>query len=242
MAESQAELDNLSSDTLESESDGKPRTQELPGDLGKVFLAIENQVISLNAEWNAYEQLFAAEDDWRMLVRSSPFGWTLIHDAIVERCILRITRIVESGKRRMTFIHVIEILKSLQHNDLVKSLHVQLVSIKAKVVPLKELRDKVLAHSDRGVGTGEVSYPVVSLGMIRDLMPEIAQFCQSVRSHFGLSPFAYDWCLGAWAGGIVEDQRMIQQFRDLKRRLVRGELASEGNLPREVLGIGRTKR
>ena len=200
-----------------SESDG--RKPELPGQTGEVFLAVENEVIRSHAEWGIQQQLFEKDDDWDLLVRSSAFAWPILHDALVERCILRIARLTDraatgssKGNQNLSFERLVRVLATEGHDDLQRKLQADLVELRQFVEPLTSLRHKVLAHSDVDTLLGKRNYPQVSINRVNQILPRIAAMCNTARANFKLPHFHYDWCFGAWAGGILDDLRRLQRF------------------------------
>jgi hypothetical protein len=198
----------------------------------------------LHAEWGIYAQLIENDDDWNLLVQTSRFAWPVLHDALIERCILRVTRLAdpaESGKDKhnLSFAFLIHTLKSQSHDQLCDELHNALSDLKESVERLIDLRHKVLAHSDLDVSLRNKEYPLVSINMIKELLPKIREFCQKVRTHFGLVHFHYDWCVGAWAGGIVDKLQKLQRFEALRGRVRKGEQLDVYELRRAIMTAGR---
>jgi hypothetical protein len=222
----------------------KGREPELPNPLGEVFLEIENQVVALHAEWGIYAQLFEKDEDWNLLVQTSRFAWPVLHDALIERCILRITRLTDpakSGKDKLnlSFAYLIHILKSESHDRLCGQLDTTLGDLKQQLKPLVDLRHKVLAHSDLSVSLKKGEYPLVSINMINELLLRIRDFCQKVRDHFALGNYDYDWCVDAWARGIVEHLQTLQRFETLRDRVHDGEPLDVYELRRAIMAAGR---
>lgn len=229
-----------------SETKNNSRKPELPGLLGNAFLEIENQVISLHAEWGIYHQLFEKEEDWSLLVQSSYFAWPILHDSLVERCILHVTRLTDPAaslnsneKTNLSFAYLIRLLTVGHDDELCSELQRDLDSLKAQIEPLKHLRDKVLAHADESVAFGRKAYPMVSISKIHSLLPRVSDFCQKVRMHFGLVHFHYDWCVGAWAGGIIASFRKLERFEELRDRIHRGESLDVYQLRQAIMKAGR---
>jgi hypothetical protein len=228
------------------ETDKHTREPELPGLLGEVFLEIENEVIALHAEWGVYRRLFEKEEDWKLLAESSAYGWPILHDALVERCILRISRLTDpalsqqsTDKENLSFAYLVRLLQQERHDELCEALEPQLGAMKEGLKPLIELRNKALAHSDMSVGLEKKHCPVVSVNMINGLLPRIADLCQNIRSHFGLAHFHYDMCIGAWAGEIVADARRLRRFDELYERVCDAEPLDVYQLRRAIMDAGR---
>ncbi|MEX2317339.1 MAG: hypothetical protein WD669_09325 [Pirellulales bacterium] len=222
------------------------REPELPGELGKVFVEIENQVIALHAEWGVWRQLFEHEGDWRLLVQTSAYGWPVLHDALVERCILRMARLTDRAathnspeKQNLSFAYLRSVLKSEGHDELSRLLTMKLDEMKDLAHPLIALRHKVLAHADLEVSLGKREYPNVTINRISDLVPRVADFCQAIRVHCGLVHFYYDWCVGAWARGIVDSLQKLQRFNELRDRIRNMEVLDVYQLRQAVLEAGR---
>jgi len=210
----------------------------LPGKLGEIFLDIENQVIALNAEWHIYQQLFENEEDWQLLVQSSAYGWAVLHDALVERCIFRITRLIDRDKRTVSIPNLIRIARKEGVCDLGKALDADVDALKKGAKKLKKLRNNVLAHHNYDVAIGRRAYPIVSMAMIKSLIGRITDLCQSFRRRFGLDHFAYDMLVGAWADGITASFRRLQRFEELRKQVRRGELSNH-ELRQAILNMGR---
>lgn len=212
----------------------------------RCFNVVQNQVVKLHAEWGGYQQLFGDENDWELLVQYSRFAWPILHDALVERCVLLIARLTDkpfsSGskdKPNLSIAQLIRILRGEGHGGLCDQLDVSLKQIREESEPLVSLRHKVLAHSDLHVTRGEREYPKVSVQLIGSLIPRIAGICQTVRTHFDAGHFHYDWCVGAWAKGIIQSLQRLQQYEELRDRIRRGEPLDVYDLRQALLTVGR---
>ena len=179
-------------------------------------------------------------------MQSSSYGWPVLHDALVERFILRITRLSDPAeslkskeKTNLSFTYLIGLLEDGRHAGWLEELKADLDSFKVQIGPLKDLRDKVLAHTDEAIAMRKRQYPVVSISTMNKLIPRISDFCQKVRTHFDLVHFHYDWCVGAWVGGITASFRKLERFEEICDRVHNGEPLDVYQLRQAILKAGR---
>ena len=203
-----------------------PDTEEvekIPADVLKPLWFAQWELVAIACTWDVLQDIFGAEDSSNLLSRASNYGFREIQDALIEKCILGLARLMdregEGARRTLSLQGLHRAMQDQGHDALAASVCRSLSEEDADGRSLKEMRNKVLAHNDWGTGVGMVEHPEVKFRYIQSRIECWQELVNEVRAYFGVKRFCYELTMGADASGILESLRVLKQFRELRKQL-----------------------
>lgn len=224
-------------------------------ELGEVFGELDQDVIRLHAHWKIFRQLYGTSPERiEILNAAAPVYARFTQDALLDNitlCITRLTDRAESGKDRSNLTFDRLLMESFIANDahILTRLKEILKGIKVNAGPLREHRNKRIAHSDLDRALSVEELPGFSRKTIEDILAKIREFMNCINITYLKSTTAYElpsflgagdellWCLkmGLRAKdltlrllrGVITDDEAIAEIRSLNLRTLESESEAE---------------
>ena len=180
----------------------------------------------VHAYWLVFTQLFMGpQEQLDLLDRSAGFFFRVVQDALATDIQLTVSKLADPAESRggkdqnATIEHL---LKDVLHLD--ASLKSELMTLyetfRDASKPLRDLRNKVIAHLDLPTATKTVPPPPeATIKEVRAALDALAAFMNAVQTHFGEPPTAYGMfgMMGAGPKELVAMLRTADQHIELQR-------------------------
>jgi hypothetical protein len=142
----------------------------LSADSEKIVEAIWNHIAELHAEWKTLIQLFGvsqAQSDF--LNKKAGDFFETVHQTLIRDILLGISRLTDplstAGKDNLVLERLLQLPEVVANSTLSSKVAAQLIEVKAQAGPIRDYRNKYLAHLDL----------VASLAPGSDVLPGIAR-------------------------------------------------------------------
>jgi hypothetical protein len=193
-----------------------------PGELGKDFESLWQEVVLLHANWRLYMDLFAAPDDLRVINDTTPGAFGLIEVALRQAMVMAFGRLLDpsnSGKDRdnLSLHRLVEGLEQFSP-ELHADLEGRLQEIHNIADPaMKAIRDKTVAHMDRATahGTRPEPIPAVSRPLVEKSLEMTRVLMNYIQLHFthGVSDYTNPIQVGT-GKDLLENLRLALKYRE----------------------------
>jgi len=171
----------------------------LPPDLGDVYDEISKDVVSLHATWNVYRYLYASQESVALLNDLAPFAGRTIQDALFDAVLLQITRLGDPAESRggkdqnLTLERLINNLPTDASSELISNLKDTLTQIRDSTNPLRDHRDKRVAHTDlEHAKASWAELPGLSRKTIENALKQIRNFMNTINLNYSNRPTLYE--------------------------------------------------
>jgi hypothetical protein len=200
--------------------------QKLPPDIADVFDELDQHISSLHAHWLIFEQLFAtSKERVELLNQCAPIFFRLCQDLFWDSVILSIGRLTDpqksAGKDTLSLDQLLSKVDSAKYPDLRDSLNCQLTSLKTYCQPLRDIRNRRLAHNDLGVALKSNPNPLpdVLKDEVDGTLQRIRELMNTIWSYFfPESELGYDVIMPNDGEAIVAALEKAKKYREITRR------------------------
>jgi hypothetical protein len=212
---------------------------EFPPGVGELFYEISTSVAHLHLNWNSYRSLYGTSAERIELLNwaaSTFFG--LLDGILFHDVILAIARLMDPPRYRdydrASLERLIEVLRPFLDTTMVDRLQERLQELRTLCQPIRDIRNRVLAHEDLATALNYHPDPLpgISRAYIEDVLEQIRGFLNDTEEHFrGLTTSYQDtWAL---AGGealirALESAREHEECRERDFRKQYGLDANDG--------------
>lgn len=180
--------------------------REIPESIKDVFAQLKNEITSLHARWKIYRQLFAHSDDRiRLLNRSAPTFFLLIHGVLIDEIQLSIGKLTDPAgiykNENLSLKKLHEQVQKLGKDRLSSKLNDILVdlcgehkqNIPGKCDTIRTRRNKRIAHFDlnTSIQLSTDPLPGVSRQMIEDVLASLRKYMNTIEGYYCQSEYRY---------------------------------------------------
>jgi hypothetical protein len=164
--------------------------QNLPIEIADVFAGLERHILSLQAKWTIFKQLFAtSKERVELLNRFAPIFFRFSQETLFDDTVLAINRLCDPiksvNKANLSLDTLVHRIDRKKYRDLQQRADKQLHTLKAQCKRLRDIRNRKLAHNDLDTELNLAPNPLLiitekeiqdverALQTIRDLMNTI---------------------------------------------------------------------
>jgi hypothetical protein len=170
----------------------------IPAELAKLWEIIHEETMMVHAYWQVFTQLFMGpQEQMDLLDRSAGFFFLVVQDALATDIQLTVSKLADPAeqfggkKQNATVQHLLKDSVGVEPalESMLKPLCEKFVNASK---PLRDLRNKVVAHLDLQTATKVVSPPPeVTIQEVRAALDALSEFMNALATHFGESPTLY---------------------------------------------------
>lgn len=179
-------------DNMNIEGPMRPKVKE-------VFEPLRYEVAWLHAKWAIYSQLYCrGNEQLAFLDAMAPGFFVVVKDSLENELIVGLCRLIEKAKtgrnHNLTLARLKESLSCEREREFRGSFSARFERLRRSCAPLREWRNRRLAHSDYPTVTGEVqaSLPEIPWQTIDEALAEVRTLMNLVQRRFLDSEFHYE--------------------------------------------------
>jgi len=175
-----------------------------PEGTGELFYKLWNSVAHLHLNWKNYRSLFGTSPDRVELlnwVASSFFG--LLDGILRHNIVLTIARLTDpprsAGKDNASLARLVDMLTPFTEPVLVDELRSELEDLQAHCEPLRQIRNRLLAHDDLATALQYHPDPLpgISRAYIEGILEKIRKLLGDIEEHFRGSRTSHQYVISS---------------------------------------------
>jgi hypothetical protein len=182
-----------------NEQQAQQRLDAMGAELGKLFNALQSEVLRTRIYWAQYRQLYGTNPGRiELLNRSGGLFWVIVDDVLWSHVLLSIARLFDPkegnhkvrGKlpRNISLAAMVDLIGDA---ELKEALGDRLQEMKTEAKTLKQWRNTSLAHLDQGVHFRLEDAPGFSRAYVESLLNGTEDLMNRVQRHYLRSEFKY---------------------------------------------------
>lgn len=171
----------------------------VPQSIREVYDTLQTELVWIHGRWKMYRQLFGTNSlRIDLLNESAGTFFYQLQQLWADYIVLEICRLCDPvetcGHKNLVLRQIPILLDRQDHADLIKQLFELQILLDATIEPLRDRRNKKIAHNDLGcsLDSNDTAIPGVSRAMIEDCLRLLRQFMNLTGMHFGESEMAYE--------------------------------------------------
>jgi hypothetical protein len=178
----------------------------IPAEIAEIWTHINDETVMVHAYWITFMDLFGGPNEQlEILDQSAGFFFNVIQDALATDIQLTLSKVSDPAmtfkKENATVRHLLDELEKLNAPELMAKLKDLYDAFNNACEPVRELRNKVIAHSDRNIALRKTTAPAAAtVGQIRAALKALADLMNAIESYFDGSETAYDLFSSRGAG------------------------------------------
>lgn len=200
---------------------------KLPGDLKDAFGPLSDDITWTSIYWSIYKQLFRTSENYiDIMNQCAPNFFLVIQRALVDLVVFRLTRLGDRAKQKgssnLSLETICNLVKAQEEPQLMTSLRVIMARFRGLARPLKEYRDKKLAHLSlaQACGNSTLELPSVTFRMIEDALFIVYEFMNEIDGHYRNSTTDYSEALLVGDGNdVISCLLESLRYRELLKEL-----------------------
>jgi hypothetical protein len=208
-----------------------------PPGVGELFYEISTSVAHLHLNWNNYRSLFGTSPERVELLNwaaSSFFG--LLDGILLHDIVLAIARLMDPpryrDRDRASLAHLIEELEPVLDTAMIDSLQEKLQELQTLCQPIRDIRNRVLAHEDLATVLNHHPDPLpgISRTYIEDVLERIRTFLNDTEEHFRGSTVGYQdtWSLDD-GEALIRALESAREHEECRKREFRQQYGTEAD-------------
>ena len=163
----------------------------MPPEVEYAFEQVDQEVIRLHSDWKIFLELFGGKERVELLNETAPYYFVVTQAALVDSIILAACRLTDPAETRggqdenLTIERLIDLVSDdLDDQPIASKLREQKHEIERRAEPLRNLRNKSLAHNDLAVVMEEELLPNVSRSEIDELLNAFGKLMNTVSGYY----------------------------------------------------------
>ena len=161
--------------------------REIPDNVKPVFNAFFDDVSNLFNRYKIFKQVYGSEEAVNLLNESAPGFFSEIRAIMLENLLILISQLTDvplmGGRENLSVQKLIDVIEAHQSGlSQVMGLNVILTQLKDHVKPIREIRNRTLAHNDWG--RRNVDLPIVMKKGIDDSLEALQEVLRVISLHF----------------------------------------------------------
>lgn len=199
----------------------------LPESAPAIWTLLYNETVEVHAYWQLFDKLFGgSQDQLDLLNRSAGFCFYVIRDALLTDILLTLSKLSDPaesyGKTNATAEHLLNEIRNLTPapapGDKLRSL---LQGYIHACKPIREVRNKMLAHLDRATAlhTGHLtSMPITTVAQVNEALRALRDFMNAAAEYLGDGRTAYEFfnTRGEGADDLISLLQMGERYQALQ--------------------------
>ncbi len=169
-----------------------------PESLQDIFEGLWQEVASLHAQWELYQDLFTNADDIELINSTVPGVFQIIEENLRVSMTLafgRLTDPIDHGKKRqnLSLARLVDTIKSHGETNLTLMTTQVFDQIRAECKPFSEHRNRKFAHNDLSTTVNYKENPLPGIGRnrIENALVLVARLMNLIQIHFEDGETAY---------------------------------------------------
>jgi hypothetical protein len=136
----------------------------IPAEIAEIWEPINDETVMVHAYWATFMDLYGGpKEQLEILDKSAGFFFNVIQDALATDIQLTLSKLSDPAmtfkKENATVQHLLNEVAKLNVPDLVKKLTPLYDAFNSACEPVRELRNKVIAHADRNIALRKPRHP-----------------------------------------------------------------------------------
>lgn len=196
----------------------------MPGQVGAVFFELWEEVVWLHGVWDIFVELFGAEQKRVDLLNdTAPAFFNVVSRTMQRDVFLGVARITDpasSGKggsrTNVSLWKLLEEVKAAGDTAYAAKLEPQLNNLVQHCAPIRDVRNRLLAHADLATAQGVHPNPIpgVTRNDMERALELVRSFMNEVENHYRQSVTAYQKSVSA--GAVEPLIRSLEEAQALK--------------------------
>lgn len=213
---------------------------EMGEELGSVFYQLYVEVVWLRSKWSEHQELFGAKPERIDLLNAvAPYFFRIVQDALLHDTMLGIARLTDPTRMgRNENLSLQKLAELVDDSDLTETLRVALDSLNEAVAPVRDWRNRRIAHCDFPHSANPDANPLLPMSResISSAITEIERIVNLVSHHYCNSTIVFE--LVTIAGGankllyVLHDG--LQAENEREKRLADGDWKAALDGPRDL--------
>ncbi|MEO0531725.1 MAG: hypothetical protein AAF266_14290 [Planctomycetota bacterium] len=196
-------------------------TDRVPPAILEQLHHVQWELVQATSTYTVLEDIYPDDEGViELLRRCSPVAFSTIYDALMERYILGISRLLDPPRtgraKNLSLFGLADSLRKEDHIDLSDRIDSQLSKLTTAKAAVQSFRNQVLAHNDRSTNAILQSHPGVKYRQLSEIRTVGETVVNDVRSEFGVIHFCFDMLVGCDATGIVRSLKHLERFREVR--------------------------
>lgn len=198
----------------------------IPTEIAEIWTIINDETVMVHAYWLTFMELFGGpQEQADLLEESAPFFFNVIQDALATDIQLTLSKLSDPAmtfkKENATVHHLLNEVEKLNVPELMAKLPPLYKTFSEACQPVRELRNKVIAHIDREIALRKASAPpTATVGQIREALEALSALMNAIEAYFDGSETAYEHfgTRGAGVEALLGLLKMGLRYDLLQRR------------------------
>jgi hypothetical protein len=193
----------------------------IPARLRDVYGALENELVWIHGRWIMYVQLFGTNElRIELLNDIAPSFFSELQLLWMDYIVLEICRITEIKPKNLVLRQFCKLLDKNQYPSLALKLDGILKDVRRTTEPLRDLRNRNIAHLNRStvLGTHQSPLPGISRQNIEDALSAIREFMNAIELEFSGSELGFEgFIMQDDANTLIFNLRRAVEYRALEK-------------------------
>jgi hypothetical protein len=215
----------------------------IPAELANLWEVINEETMMVHAYWQVFTHLFMGpQQQMDLLDRSAGFFFLVVQDALATDIQLTVGKLADPAeqfggkKQNATVQHLLKDAVNVEPavEPTLKPLCEKFVNASK---PVRDLRNKVIAHLDLQTATKMISPPPeVTIQEVRAALDALAEFMNAIATHFGDSPTLYHvfGMRGAGPKDLIAMLRTADRYLEMQKA---GKIPWDDTPPRDAPAV-----
>jgi hypothetical protein len=197
----------------------------MPPDLSVIFRSLWEDVVRVHSEWDVFRRLYAdGADTVDLLNKTAPGFFSIVQDALISSILLSIARLTDpkesAGKANLVLESLLEHLDERDHPGLKDIVTRKLTELRGACRPIRDDRNKRLAHTDRAVRMSPAGQllPSLTVGDVQSALKGICDVLNTVQVTYDSIITGFEGCgPPGGAGAILGALKQAREHRESRR-------------------------
>jgi hypothetical protein len=197
----------------------------IPKNIEPLWTALNDEVINLHAYWIIFEQLFGkSQARHELLYASARHLFLVVEDALGTDVQLTLSKLSDpaatGGRPNATIPRLFDEVMRMDNDSLTQAINVHLTAFNAACYPIRERRNRLIAHSDLSTVLKTDSRPPLpdpTVNEVEAALTALRDFMNAIALAFGEAATAYEHFISRHDGDdLVLLLRMANRYRELQ--------------------------
>ena len=192
--------------------------QEMPTELTELYDALYQDMSSLHAKWEIFNQLYVtSEETVELLNESAPSFFRICQDMLIDDILLTISRLTDPhqtyNRGNLSMERLVAYVDESKYADLRDEIEQLLIEAKSKCRFARELRNRRIAHTDLSTRLHAEANPLPALTeqQIKEAFSALRAIMNKIKMHFEDTSVLYEQVLMPGDGNSL-----IARLRDAR--------------------------
>ena len=204
--------------------------QEMPTELTELYDALYQDMSSLHAKWEIFNQLYVtSEETVELLNESAPSFFRICQDMLIDDILLTISRLTDPhqtyNRGNLSMERLVAYVDESKYADLRDEIEQLLIEAKSKCRFARELRNRRIAHTDLSTRLQAEANPLPALTeqQIKEAFSALRAIMNKIKMHFEDTSVLYEQVLMPGDGNsLIARLRDARTYRRQNRQNLGG--------------------